>query len=111
MEIPAWNIIYRVKPLAERMDYGYYMRTQDFGCGFGAFIEESYGLTRYSRMEVSDSKAFHTEPSMPPESQARRWALGVEPQEVVHGNQESGERGKVVEAGVGAMPVVMVEPG
>ncbi len=37
--------------------------------------------------------------------------LAVEPQEVVHGNQESGERGKVVEAGVGAMPVVMVEPG
>ena len=37
--------------------------------------------------------------------------LVVEPQEVVHGNQESGERGKVVEAGVGAMPVVMVEPG
>ncbi len=40
----------------------------------------------------------------------REW-LAVEPQEVVHGNQESGERGKVVEAGVGAMPVVMVEPG
>ncbi len=38
-------------------------------------------------------------------------SLDVEPQEVVHGNQESGERGKVVEAGVGAMPVVMVEPG
>ena len=38
-------------------------------------------------------------------------SLIVEPQEVVHSKEESGERGKVVEAGVRAMPVVVVKPG
>ncbi len=38
-------------------------------------------------------------------------ALVVEPQEVVHGKQESGEGRTMVDGGVRAMPVVVVEPG
>jgi hypothetical protein len=74
-EIPSWSIIYRIKPLARVMEFGYLMYTQDFGCGFGEFTSENYGLTRYSRMDVADTPAYHSEPSMPPELDVRRWAL------------------------------------
>lgn len=74
-EIPSWSIVYRVKPLGRLMDFGYLMYTQDFGCGFGEFTSENYGLTRYSRMDVTDTPAYRTEPSMPPELDVRKWAL------------------------------------
>ena len=72
---PAWQIIYRVKPLAEMMDYGYYMRTQDFGCQFGPWTQDQHGLTIYTRMETQNMPAFRPEPSMPPELAVRKWAL------------------------------------
>lgn len=72
---PAWQIIYRVKPLSEMMEYGYYMRTQDFGCQFGPWKEDRYGLTTYTRMETKDAPAFREEASMPPALAVRKWAL------------------------------------
>ncbi|MDA0207392.1 MAG: DUF3857 and transglutaminase domain-containing protein [Acidobacteria bacterium] len=72
---PAWQIIYRVKPLAEMMNYGYYMRTQDFGCAFDPRTEDRYGMTVFTRMETHDTPAYRDEPSMPPELAVRKWAL------------------------------------
>jgi len=72
---PSWQIVYRVKPLAEMMNYGYFMRTQDFGCQFGPWTQDRHGLTTYTRMETQNTPAFREESSMPPELAVRRWAL------------------------------------
>lgn len=72
---PSWQIIYRVKPMAEMMDYGYYMRTRDFGCDFAPWTQDQNGLKIYTRMETQNTPAYREEPSMPPEMVVRKWAL------------------------------------
>ncbi len=72
---PTWQIIYRVKPMAEMMDYGYYMRTRDFGCDFAPWTQDQNGLKIYTHMEAQNLPAYREEPSMPPELAARKWAL------------------------------------
>lgn len=72
---PTWQIIYRVKPMAELMNFGYYMRTRDFGCNFAPWTQDQNGLKIYTRMETQNMPAYLREPSMPPELAVRKWAL------------------------------------